>query len=75
MNLSLHHVAVMSITEFGKRGEGVRYHFLKIGTDAVQIFMGDVKQLKIFNLVWKNYEYKFQNIKHCLLCCSIFQTD
>jgi hypothetical protein len=54
----------MSFIEFGKRGEGVRFHFLKFVTDTLQRIMGDVKKLEIFKLFWKNYEYKFQNIKH-----------
>jgi len=34
MTLPIHHVAVMSFTEFGKWGELVQHLFLKKGTDV-----------------------------------------
>ena len=35
MTFIVHHVAVMSFNDFGKMGEGVQHHFLKIGADVV----------------------------------------
>jgi len=57
----------MSFIEFGKTGEGGATSLSEEWDKCRKYIRGDVPLLNIFKLPFKNYVYKFQSSKHCLL--------